>query len=193
MNHRAIRDITNFIFMEDAPQVCDVILIPGTSHHEITEKAAELYRNGYAPYVLPSGKFSSSLGRFASERITEPKYYGAYDTDFDYCKHILMMNGVPEKAILCEQESTNTMENAINSAGVLKKAGIEVKRAILCCQAFHARRAFMSYASHFGDAELLVCPTATQGIHRDSWHLSDKSYRKVMSELSKCGVYFGQK
>ncbi len=193
MNIRAINDITNFIFMEDALQNCDVILIPGTSHHEITEKAAELYRDGYAPYVLPSGKFSSSLGRFASEKITEQKYYGAFETDFDYCKYILMQNGVPEYAILCENESTNTMENAIFSARVLKTKGIDVKKAILCCQAFHARRAFMSYSLHFGNSELLVCPTVTQGINRDTWYLGDKSYQKVMKELSKCGVYFGQR
>ncbi len=193
MNIRAINDITNFIFMEDTLQTCDVILVPGTSHHEITERAAELYREGYAPYVLPSGKFSSNLGRFATEKITEQKYYGNFETDFDYCKHILMQNGVPESAILCENEATNTMENAILSAKVLKSKGIYVKKAILCCQAFHARRAFMSYSLQFENAELLVCPTATQGIDRDNWYLEDKTYQKVMKELSKCGIYFGQR
>ncbi len=59
MNSRAIQDITDFIFMSDLPQKSDVILIPGTSHAEITEKAAELYHQGYAPYILPSGMFVS--------------------------------------------------------------------------------------------------------------------------------------
>ncbi len=193
MHRRAIDDITNFIFMDDPLQRCDVILVPGTSHHEITEKAAELYQKGYAPYVLPSGKFSSSLGKFARERITEAKYDGPFETDFDYCKHILLANGVPEHAILCEKNATNTMENAMFSALVLKSLGLEVHRAILCCQAFHARRAFMSYARHLGDVDLIVCPTTTQGIERNSWHLEEKTYQKIMKELSKCGVYFGQK
>ena len=76
MNERAINDITNFIFMDDVPEKCDIILSPGTSKSTITEKAAELYRAGYAPYVMPSGLYSSSLGRFAAENIDNPRYAG---------------------------------------------------------------------------------------------------------------------
>ena len=190
MNPRAIRDITNFIFMEDAPQKCDIILIPGTSNSAITERAAELYRAGYAPFIMPSGKFSSSLGRFAAENIDNPRYAGDYATDFEYCKHILMANGVPESAILREDRATNSMENAIFSAQAAKDAGIVVKRAIICCQAFHARRAFLSYASHFGGAELIMVPTETQSITKDNWFQTEKGYRKVMGEVAKCGAYF---
>lgn len=64
MVNRVIRDITDFIFMKDLPGSCDVILIPGTSQSVITEKAAELYREGWAPYVLPSGGCSSSIGHY---------------------------------------------------------------------------------------------------------------------------------
>ena len=58
MNRRAIRDITAFIFMEDQPEKSDIIFIPGTSKSAITEKAAELYRMGYAEYVMPAGMYS---------------------------------------------------------------------------------------------------------------------------------------
>lgn len=34
---RTIDDITSFIFMNDAPKPSDVILIPRSSQHEITE------------------------------------------------------------------------------------------------------------------------------------------------------------
>lgn len=190
MNNRAIQDISNFIFMEDSPKKCDIILIPGTSKSAITEKAGELYCLGFAPYVMPSGLYSSALGRFAAENIDNPRYAGEYATDFEYCKHILMENGVPESAILREDRATNSMENAMYSAQAAKNAGIEVKRAIICCQAFHARRAFLSYSCHFRGVELLVVPTATQGITRDDWYMSEKGYKKVMGEVAKCGAYF---
>lgn len=190
MNYRVIQDITNFIFMNDAPQKCDVILIPGTSKSAITETAARLYREGYAPWVMPSGKFSSSLGRFAAENIDDPRYAGDYATDYEYCKHILMANGVPETAILREDRATNSMENAMFSAQAAREAGLAVRKAILCCQAFHARRAYLSYACHFPDAELLVVPTQTQDIGREDWYKSEKGYKKVLGEVAKCGVYF---
>ncbi len=190
MNQRVIRDITNFIFMSDAPQRSDVIFIPGTSKSAITEKAAELYLAGYAQYVMPAGKWSGKWGRFASEKIDNPRYAGEYPTDFAYCRHILLENGVPERAILREDSSTHTGENAEFSAQVLRELGIQVRKAILCCQAFHARRAFMTYAKYFPDTEILVVPTDTQGIRREDWYLRESSYRRVMSELYKCGEYF---
>ena len=190
MNQRAIRDISAFIFMNDTPQTSDIIFIPGTSQSAVTETAARLYCAGYARYVLPSGMYSGKRGKFASEKIDNPRYAGEYATDFAYCKHILMENGVPEAAILREDRSTHTGENAEFSAAVLKELGIEVKRAILCCQAFHARRAFMTYAKHFPETEILVVPTDTQGITREDWFLHEKSYRRVMSEVYKCGEYF---
>ena len=190
LNQRAIRDISEFIFMQDAPQRSDIIFIPGTSQSLISEKAAELYRSGYAKYVLPSGLYSGKRGSFAAEKIDNPLYAGEYATDFEYCRHILLENGVPEKAILREDRSTNTGENAAYSARVLIELGIQVEKAILCCQAFHARRAFMSYAKYFPDTELLIVPTETQDIRKEDWFLHEKSYRRVMSEVCKCGTYF---
>lgn len=192
MANRAIRDITDFIFMKDAPSPCDVILIPGTSQSVITETAARLYREGWAPYVLPSGKYSSRLGHFAREYIDNPLYDGDYASEFEYCKHILLANGVPECAILQENQATNSMENAMYSAAVLKSAGIPVRRAMVCCQAFHARRAFLSYTCHFPGTELSVVPTNTQGISAENWYLSEAGFRKVMAEVAKCGQYFSE-
>lgn len=190
MISRAFQDITSFIFMDDAPEKCDIILIPGTSKSAITEKAAELYRLGYAPYIMPSGLYSSSIGKFASDKIDNPKYYGEFDSDFEYCKHILMKNGVPEKAIIREDRATNTMENAAFSAQVIKETGISVTKAIICCQSFHARRAFLAYTCHFKGVTLSVVPTSTQGISKDNWYLTEKGYKKVMGEVAKCGMYF---
>ncbi len=190
MNTRAIRDVSDFIFMHDTPGESDIIFIPGTSQSGVTEKAAELYREGYARFVLPAGLYSGKRGAFAAEKIDNPRYAGEYPTDFAYCKHILMENGVPEEAILREDRSTNTGENAEFSALVLKELEIPVKRAILCCQSFHARRAFMSYVRFFPETEILVVPTDTQGITKENWFLQENSYRRVMSEVYKCGAYF---
>ena len=190
MIQRVTRDIGNFIFMNDSPEVSDIIFVPGTSKSAITEKAAQLYCSGYAKYILPSGMYSSNVGKFANENIDNSRYAGEYVTDYEYCKHILMENGVPENAIICEDRATNSMENALFSAEVVNRLGFEVKKAIICCQSFHARRAFMSYSIHFPATELLVVPTDTQNITKENWFLNEKSYRKVMSEVSKCGKYF---
>ena len=190
MNQRLIHDISEFIFMKDAPQKSDVIFIPGTSQSAITEKAAELYCAGFAQYVIPTGAYSGKRGKFAAEKIDNLRYAGEYATDFEYCRHILRENGVPDSAIIREDRSTNTGENAEFTAILLRKMGLTVRKAILCCQSFHARRAFMSYGKFFPETEILVVPTDTQGIRKEDWFLQEKSYRRVMSEVYKCGEYF---
>ncbi len=190
MLNRVIKDVTEFIFMEDTPKKCDIIFIPGTSQSVVTERAAELYRNGYAPLIMPSGMYSTNFGKFAGENIDNPVYSGEYETEFEYCRNILTKNGVPQSAILKEDKATNTYENALYSLQALNEAGIRIKSAIVCCQAFHARRAFMSYSLCFENVEFIVVPTDTQGITKSSWHSFDKGYKKVFGELSKCGHYF---
>lgn len=39
LNERLLRDITDFIFVSDAPRPADVILIPGCSFYQIVERA----------------------------------------------------------------------------------------------------------------------------------------------------------
>lgn len=190
MNKRAITDITNFIFVSDIPKKSDIIFLPGSSKWEISERAAELYKMGLARYVMPAGKYSSSLGYFPYETITNEKYKGIYNTDHEYCSSILRYNGVPEKAIICEKESMDTLENARNSAELLGKKSMNITSAILCCQAFHSCRALMTYMRFFPKVEFYVVPVDTQGITKDNWYKNESSYRKILGEVEKCGRYF---
>ena len=187
---RLLDDITNFIFMSDEPKPSDVILIPGSPKAEHILCAAELYRKGFAPYVLPSGKYSYQHGRFLREKISDTRYTGDYETEFEFCKAVLLQNGVPDSAIIKEDRATNTFENAAFSAKVLREKEINVKRALLCCQAFHARRAFMTYSCYFEGCELLVIPSDTENITKGTWYRSQHGFSVVTEEIRKCGAYF---
>ena len=59
--------ITDFIFIENEPEPADVIFIPGGPCGEIALHAAELFHQGYAPLLIPSGCHS----------ILDPVYRGA--------------------------------------------------------------------------------------------------------------------
>ena len=58
MNNRIITDISNYIFVSDEPEKVDAIFLPGGSHPDQPEYAAELYRKGYAKWLIPSGGVS---------------------------------------------------------------------------------------------------------------------------------------
>ena len=186
---REIKDIGDFIFINDPIKEADVIFLPGSSKWEVSEKAAELYGLGKANFILPAGKYSSKLGHFANERICDSKYAGSFEYDAEFCRHVLRKNGVPDTAILCEIESTNTLENALYSKQVLERYGQKVSSAIICCQAFHARRALMTYGLIFPDVEIQVAPAVTQGISKETWFESDLGKNLVMGEFERIGKY----
>ena len=183
-----IRAVTEFIFVQDAPEKADVILIPGSRKTEHAIRAAELYRAGYAPYVLPSGRYSTVKGCFGDipERY-RAEYPGRYETEWDFLRTVLMKHGVPEKAILREDQATYTWENALRSREVLASAGVKAETAILCCHAFHARRALLYYSAAMPEPRFILCPTATPGYTREDWHLTPKGRDRVLGEVARLG------
>lgn len=218
--------ITEFIFVEDEPRRSDIIFVPGGSYPDAAEHAAGLYRAGYAPYIMPSGKYGILKGRFVApegERLAEEHNgnltgqietlkaegdkrrtaeepgekgsvretkTGNYETECDYLCDILRRCGVPDQAILREDQATFTYENAIYSRKRAEELGLQIRRAILCCQAFHARRSLMYYQEQFPDTEFLVCPVVTKGISRENWHQTRQGIDRVLGELERCGGQF---
>ncbi|WZL77736.1 hypothetical protein QBE55_09235 [Eubacteriales bacterium mix99] len=65
MNNRINDEITDFIFISDKPRKADVILLPGGSDPTIPEKAAELFADGFALFIIPSGGASIKTGKFS--------------------------------------------------------------------------------------------------------------------------------
>lgn len=179
--HRFFDCITEFIFVEHEPEAADIIFVPGGNYPDAAMHAAELYREGYASKVLPSGRYSIVEGRFASDK---------FETEWDYLSDILMHQGVPEEAVLREDQATYTYENAIFSRKRTDALGLQIKKAILCCQAFHARRSLMYYQEQFPETDFLVCPVVTRGISRDSWYLTETGIDTVLGEVERCGGQF---
>lgn len=176
-----IRDLTDFIFIEHLPQKADIIFIPGSGCRELAVTAARLWKEGHAPYILPSGKYSKPVGH-----CTIP----GYETEWDYLHDILVEEGVEPVAILEEKQATYTYENAIYSRKVTDALGLDIKKAILCPQAFHARRSLLYYEILYPDTEILVYPTVTQDICRDNWYQTDRGIQLVLGEVERCGSQF---
>lgn len=180
--------LTDFIFVEHEPEQADMIFVPGGNYPDAAEHGAELYLAGYAPYVMPSGRYSIVKGKFElpeSEQGRSDK-----ETECDYLCDILLQAGVPESALIRENQATYTYENAIYSRKKADELGRTVRKAILCCQAFHARRSLMYYQEQFPETEFLVCPVVTRGIGRDTWFLTEDGIDTVLGEVERCGAQF---
>ncbi|MCX7708855.1 MAG: YdcF family protein [Clostridia bacterium] len=174
----AFDSITDFIFVKSEIQPADIILVPGGSSPQPMEAAAKLYQDGLAPYILPSGRYNTDLSSFPSE--------------WEFLRQIALAQGVPDIAILKEDQAANTFENAKFSLKRIYEKELKVQKAILVCKAFHSRRALLTYQTIFpGNIEFFVHPvTDNSGITRDNWHLNQQMVQTVLGEVEKIGKYF---
>lgn len=177
-------EYTKFIFLEDEPEPADILFLPGSNEGVLALRAAGLWKQGFAPVILPSGKYAKLTGAFSGDP--------AFRTEWEYFHHILREEGVPEDVIWREDQATFTYENALRSREVTDAAGLSVQTAILCCQAYHARRASLYYQVCFPEARILVCPVVTKGISRENWYRSERGIDLVLTEVKHCGTQFGQ-
>lgn len=189
--NQLIKTITDFVFVEHTPCPSDIIFIPGSGYGALSKMAASLYHDHLAPCILPSGKYTKIIGHFqGSHDNLIPVSEKNPQTECDYLAALLIDYGVPSKAILRETKAEYTYQNAIFSKELTDQAGLHIKRAILCCQAFHARRALMYYELLYPDTIFYVCPVETQGINRHNWYTTQKGMDIVFGEVERCGSQF---
>ena len=190
MNHRIIADITNFIFVSDEAGKVDAIFLPGGSHPEQPEYAARLYHQGYAKRLIPSGGISVKRDKWPGVRSKADIYNGSYQSDCEFLTDVLLKNGVPASAIIGENKSGHTRDNAFLSRKVVDERGIDIKTALIVCKAFHARRCLMLYQMAFPDVDIKVCPVHCYNITKDNWYKSEAGIDRVLGELARCGNQF---
>lgn len=185
---RLIDDITEFIFISDEPRHADVIFLPGGTSPETPEYAAELYHRGIAPLLIPSGKFSIGRDRFCGvSGGYHTKYSADYKTECEFFTDVLRRAGVPESAILGEDQAGFTRENAFLSARLAAERGYRFERAIIVCKSFHARRCLMYYQFAFPDTEFIICPVQWRDATRENWYKTKRGMTRVLGEVRRCG------
>lgn len=180
-----LEKIEEFIFIEDQVEKADLIFVPGNGYPGMAEKAAQLYKAGIAPWILPSGRFSVALGKFSGVLENADKYDGTYETEWEFLCDVLKKNKVPESAVLREDQATYTYENALLSKAVTEKNGITVKKAILCCKTHHARRCLMYYQRVFPETGFMVVPVDADGITKENWRKTPEGVSAVMGEVMR--------
>ena len=106
------------------------------------------------------------------------------------CTQILVDEGVKKSDILQEKEASYTYQNALFTKDLLEKKGLHLKKVILSCQAYHARRCLMYYQFVFPEIEFIVSPVITRGVSKENWYQSEYGICLVLKEVEHCGSQF---
>ena len=124
-------------------------------HGNRTLHAFRLFRAGKAPYILITGG-----NAFPQDGVLPEAHYIA---------QILQEWGVPEAALIVEQQSRNTRQNATASAQLLKKRGL--KSVLLVTSAYHMPRAAGTFRTL--GLDILPSPTGFKAVNRNQPKLLD--------------------
>jgi uncharacterized SAM-binding protein YcdF (DUF218 family) len=124
-----------------------------------TQHAATLYKRGLAPYILCTGN------------PTPPSPI----SEAQACATVLQQAGIPLSAIVMEENSTSTEENAIEARKVMDKHSL--KTALLVTDDFHMLRAEMLF--HKYGFTVLRSPAQVTTGPMDWWLVVYDSYREV--------------
>ncbi len=138
------KKIWNYHHMDHALEKADCILVLGSHDLRVAERGAELYLQGWAPVLI----FSGGLGRLTEDMWTE--------TEADPFATIAIQKGVPEKAILIENRSTNTGENILFTQQLLKQKNLDPQTFIVVQKPYMERRSYATFKKHWPDKKLIV-------------------------------------
>ena len=172
---RNIKAITDFIFLSDKPKKADLIIVSGTYQKQIIEKAYKVYREGFAQYIMTTG--------YNQE--------GYEQTEAEFQKKYLVSKGVPEDVIYCENESSNTKENAQFSYQLVRRLKLKYGKIILVCKSYHSRRIYMTFKRFYKRSHIIVCPAIDdRNTTPSNWYRHKTKRERVLEEVEKIGKYF---
>jgi uncharacterized SAM-binding protein YcdF (DUF218 family) len=122
----------------------DVILALGSHDLRVAERAAQVYKEGWAPLLICSG----GLGNLTLGIWTEP--------EADQFAAIAVKLGVPENDVLIENKSTNTGENIIFCERLLRSRGLDPLNFIVVQKPYMERRSFATFKKHWPDKNVVI-------------------------------------
>ena len=137
---------------------------PGWALTRRSMQGADRWKAGYAPYVLCTGGQAPSQWR--SEAAA--------------CRELLLNAGVPDEAILLEERSRSTEENAINSRAILDNRGWN--RVLLVSDSYHMFRASVLFQVQ--GFEVSRSPVSPERINYQSFY-----YYSIAREIAALHFY----
>ncbi|MDQ4139311.1 MAG: YdcF family protein [Bacteroidota bacterium] len=161
-------------------QPADCIMVLGSHDLRVAERGAELWLQGYAPWLL----FAGGLGRLTLGLWQE--------TEAEKFAKVAMQLGVPEEKILVESRSTNTGENVALSYQLLQQREIKVNRFILVQKPYMERRTLATFEKQWPGPKTEILVTSPQ-INFLEYPNEDVSMEEVISimvgDLQRIKIY----
>ena len=169
--------------------------------------SVNLFHQGWAPYIICSGKFSAKIndtpnlipleelqeaarkGRIQKKDIDKAAKTWDINLGANYLQKKAVAMGVPEENILLENESLHTRENAEYVLDILRKHNFS--HIILVTSPFHQLRTYLTFAKVLQpyNIEITNYYADTGEWHPATWFLFKEYRALVNSEIKRIKLY----
>ena len=136
--------IWNYHRMQHQLARADAILVLCSHDERVAERGAQLFLEGWAPWLI----FSGGRGAITEKLWDEP--------EADRFARIAMNMNVPREHILVEPNSTNTGENIRFTKELLAEQGIDPQTLIVVQKPYMERRAYATLRKEWPDKQVLL-------------------------------------
>ena len=134
----------NYLKLNHEIEESDAILVLCSHDKRVAERAAQLFKEEWAPLLI----FSGGLGSITRTFWTQP--------EADQFAAIAIDLGVPPDKILIENRSTNTGENFQFTGQLLLERGIDPRRFIVVQKPYMERRSFATFRKMWPEKDVIV-------------------------------------
>jgi uncharacterized SAM-binding protein YcdF (DUF218 family) len=158
-----------FLYYKDELKPADVIVVLAGEETERVEHGAKLFREGWARkdrVILAGGPL---VWKYTWASLMQ--------------EHAVYL-GIPKSAILLEDKSRTTEQDAIFTKEMMKKYGY--KSCILVTSPYHSRRADKIFKKIMGEEiNIISSPSENNWFKFDGWWKRKRDRAKVLDEYSK--------
>jgi uncharacterized SAM-binding protein YcdF (DUF218 family) len=141
---RLAKVIWDYHHLNQTLEKADCIFVLCSMDTSVADYAVNLYKKGYAPYIL----FSGGSGKLTKDIFDKPEAL--------VFKDIALASGVQEEAIIVETESTNTGENVSFSRNLLNKLNLDFNSFILVQKPYMERRTYATFHKVWPEKDFTV-------------------------------------
>lgn len=175
-NHKQnlYNNLYDYLSEKDKIQKADIIFVFGSKSTFRVEKAISLYKDGYAPKILLSGKgpfYERSKGE-----ISEAEKLAKFAIE----------HGVPESALILEIESITMPDNVKRSLNILERENIPHASFILVNSPFSQRRGWVHFNKFsIENTKFIRCNTDTvsEQYSRNGWYRDEAGTKTIIKEF----------
>jgi uncharacterized SAM-binding protein YcdF (DUF218 family) len=172
------RTLWNYNVLKESLQKSDCIMVLCSHDVRVASYAAELFKSGWAPYLL----FSGGLSDFTSKIFKKP--------EAEIFAEIAIAAGIPSEKILIENKSSNTGENLKFTAKYLQSRGLDFKSFIMLQKPSMLRRVKSAAEKQWPGSRIIVSspPIPFEECHHS--HVAEDLYiHELVGDFHRIKIY----